>query len=79
MAMTASPEKMRVILGNLKMIVNRIEEEAAFTAHLETFVKSASRSSLAGEPQPSTADVSKIMREFDGITLDGKEKGKKAA
>jgi len=67
---------MRGILANLKTIVHRIEEEAAFTTHLETFVNSASRSSLAGEPQPTTTDVSKIMREFDGISLDGKGKGK---
>jgi len=72
-------EKMRGILANLKTIVHRIEEEAAFTTHLETFVNSASRSNLAGEPQPTTTDVSKIMREFDGISLDEKGKGKKAA
>jgi len=67
---------MREILANLRTIVHRVEEEAGFATHLETFVKNATKSSLAGEPQPTTADVSRIMREFDGISLDDKSKSK---
>jgi len=58
-------------------MVQRVVEEADFTNHLETFLKSATESNLAGEPQPTTADVSKIMRDFDGVSLDEKTKGKK--
>ncbi|KIM33388.1 hypothetical protein M408DRAFT_326117 [Serendipita vermifera MAFF 305830] len=70
-------EKMKEIMGNLRAVVQRVEEEAAFASHLETFVKNAAKSNLAGEPQPTAADVNKIMSEFDGISLDEIDKGKK--
>ncbi len=70
---------MTAILKNLRTVVQRVEEEAAFASHLETFMKTAAKSNLAGEPRPTAADVSKIMREFDGISLDETDKGKKAA
>lgn len=67
---------MAEILKNLRTVVQRVEEEAAFASHLETFVRNSARSNLAGEPQPTAADVSKIMSEFDGFSLEEMGKGK---
>ncbi len=60
---------MAEVLANLRGIVQRIQEESAFGAHLDTFFRAATESNHAGEQQPTSADVSKIMKEFDAVAL----------
>lgn len=57
-------------MANLREVVHHVQEEADFNKHLENFVKNATRSSLGAEPQPTTTDVAKIMKEFDSVSLD---------
>ncbi|CAG7849636.1 SubName: Full=Uncharacterized protein {ECO:0000313/EMBL:CCA71307.1} [Serendipita indica DSM 11827] len=67
--------RMIEVLANLRGIVQRVQEEAAFSAHLDTFFRAATESNLAGEQQPTSANVSKIMKDFDAVTLsDEKDK-----
>lgn len=62
---------MEEVLETLRIIVGRVEEERDFGEHLANFVKSATSSNLAGEPQPTTEDIKKMMKQFDSVVLDG--------
>jgi len=46
------------------------KKEADFNKHFRWICEYAGRSNLAAEPQPTTADVAKIMKEFDSVSLE---------
>lgn len=56
-------------MSHLREVIGHVQEEAEFNRHVADFMENAARSNLAGEPQPTSADVAKIMKEFDAVSL----------
>ncbi|KAG8807492.1 hypothetical protein FRC17_004434 [Serendipita sp. 399] len=62
-------EKMEEILANLRTVISKLEEGSSFSNHVDQFIKKARENNLAGEEQPTTTDVIKMMKEFDSISV----------
>ncbi|KAG8812137.1 hypothetical protein FRC19_003355 [Serendipita sp. 401] len=66
---TEQNEKMEEILANLRTVISKLEEESSFSNHVDQFIKKARENNLAGEEQPTTTDVTKMMKEFDSVSI----------